>query len=115
MIDPLLGSVKREMDRVVVFPAKHFVTTKDKIKTAVKDIEEELEEKRLIVLHSQNKLVEAQRLEQRTRFDIEMLLEMGYCTGIENYSMHLSARKWGETPGTHSSNISLTIFFNHNR
>ncbi len=99
MIDPLLGSVKREMDRVVVFPAKHFVTTKDKIKTAVKDIEEELEE-RLIVLHSQNKLVEAQRLEQRTRFDIEMLLEMGYCTGIENYSMHLSARKWGETPYT---------------
>ncbi len=99
LIDPLLGSVKRDMDRVVVFPAKHFVTSKDKIESAIKDIEEELEE-RLIVLHSQNKLVEAQRLEQRTRFDMEMLQEVGYCTGIENYSMHLSGRKWGETPST---------------
>jgi len=97
MIDPLLGKVKREMDRIVVFPAKHFITSRNKIKGAVNDIEKELEE-RLIVLHSQNKLVEAQRLEQRTRFDIEMLQEMGYCTGIENYSMHLSGRKWGETP-----------------
>ena len=99
LIDPLLGSVKRDMDRVVVFPAKHFVTSKDKIESAIKDIEKELEE-RLIVLHSQNKLVEAQRLEQRTRFDMEMLQEVGYCTGIENYSMHLSDRKWGETPST---------------
>jgi excinuclease ABC subunit B len=99
MIDPLLGKVKRDMDRIVVFPAKHFVTSKNKITAAVKDIEKELEE-RLIVLHSQNKLVEAQRLEQRTRFDIEMLQEMGYCTGIENYSMHLSGRNWGETPYT---------------
>jgi len=99
LIDPLLGSVKRDMDRVVVFPAKHFVTSKDKIESAVKDIEKELEE-RLTVLHSQNKLVEAQRLEQRTRFDMEMLQEVGYCTGIENYSMHLSGRKWGETPTT---------------
>ena len=99
LIDPLLGSVKRDMDRVVVFPAKHFVTSKDKIESAIKDIEKELEE-RLTVLHSQNKLVEAQRLEQRTRFDMEMLQEVGYCTGIENYSMHLSGRKWGETPTT---------------
>jgi len=99
LIDPLLGSVKRDMDRVVVFPAKHFVTSKDKIESAIKDIENELEE-RLTVLHSQNKLVEAQRLEQRTRFDMEMLQEVGYCTGIENYSMHLSGRKWGETPTT---------------
>lgn len=99
LIDPLLGSVKRDMDHVVVFPAKHFVTSKDKIESAVKDIEKELEE-RLTVLHSQNKLVEAQRLEQRTRFDMEMLQEVGYCTGIENYSMHLSGRKWGETPTT---------------
>lgn len=98
-IDPLLGNVKRQMDRVVVFPAKHFVTSKDKISGAVKDIEDELEE-RLTVLHSQNKLVEAQRLEQRTKFDLEMLQEMGYCTGIENYSMHLSGRSWGETPYT---------------
>lgn len=99
LIDPLLGSVKRDMDRVVVFPAKHFVTSKDKIESAIKDIEKELEE-RLTILHSQNKLVEAQRLEQRTRFDMEMLQEVGYCTGIENYSMHLSGRKWGETPTT---------------
>jgi excinuclease ABC subunit B len=99
LIDPLLGSVKRDMDRVVVFPAKHFVTSKDKIEYAIKNIEKELEE-RLTVLHSQNKLVEAQRLEQRTRFDMEMLQEVGYCTGIENYSMHLSGRKWGETPTT---------------
>jgi excinuclease ABC subunit B len=99
LIDPLLGSVKRDMDRVVVFPAKHFVTSKDKIESAIKNIEKELEE-RLTVLHSQNKLVEAQRLEQRTRFDMEMLQEVGYCTGIENYSMHLSGRKWGETPTT---------------
>jgi len=99
LIDPLLGSVKRDMDRVVVFPAKHFVTSKDKIESAINNIEKELEE-RLTVLHSQNKLVEAQRLEQRTRFDMEMLQEVGYCTGIENYSMHLSGRKWGETPTT---------------
>lgn len=99
LIDPLLGSVKRDMDRVVVFPAKHFVTSKDKIESAITNIEKELEE-RLTVLHSQNKLVEAQRLEQRTRFDMEMLQEVGYCTGIENYSMHLSGRKWGETPIT---------------
>jgi excinuclease ABC subunit B len=99
LIDPLLGSVKRDMDRVVVFPAKHFVTSKDKIESAITNIENELEE-RLTVLHSQNKLVEAQRLEQRTRFDMEMLQEVGYCTGIENYSMHLSGRKWGETPIT---------------
>jgi excinuclease ABC subunit B len=99
LIDPLLGSVKRQMDRVVVFPAKHFVTSKDQVDGAINNIENELEE-RLIVLHSQNKLVEAQRLEQRTRFDMEMLQEVGYCNGIENYSMHLSGRKWGETPST---------------
>jgi len=99
LIDPLLGSVKRQMDRVVVFPAKHFVTSKDQVDGAINNIEKELEE-RLIVLHSQNKLVEAQRLEQRTRFDMEMLQEVGYCNGIENYSMHLSGRKWGETPST---------------
>lgn len=64
---------------------------------AIKGIEEELED-RLRVLEAENKLVEAQRLEQRTRFDLEMLKEMGYCQGIENYSMHISGRKWGETP-----------------
>ena len=75
-IDPILGSVRREMDRIIVFPAKHFVTCKIRSKELLKDIEEELEE-RLLVLHSQNKLVEAQRLEQRTKFDLEMLTGNG--------------------------------------
>lgn len=99
LIDPLRGKKIQELERTIIFPAKHFVIGEDKLKGALKDIEDELEE-RLIVLKSQNKLVEAQRLEQRTKFDIEMLKEMGYCPGIENYSMHLSGRKWGETPYT---------------
>ena len=99
IIDPLMGKVIKEVERITIFPAKHFVTSKKKLKNGIRGIEEELED-RLTVLKSQNKLLEAQRLEQRTRFDIEMLQEMGYCTGIENYSMHLSGRKWGETPYT---------------
>jgi excinuclease ABC subunit B len=98
-IDPLKGKVIKDLERITIFPAKHFVTSKNKLKRGIKNIEEELEE-RLTVLTSQNKLLEAQRLEQRTRFDLEMLQEMGYCQGIENYSMHLSGRKWGETPFT---------------
>jgi excinuclease ABC subunit B len=82
---------------VVVFPAKHFVTSSTKMKKALSNIEEELDD-RLRVLKAGNKLLEAQRLEQRTRFDLEMLREMGYCQGIENYSMHISGRKWGEMP-----------------
>ncbi|WP_321421473.1 excinuclease ABC subunit UvrB [uncultured Methanobacterium sp.] len=96
-IDHVRGSVNRQMDRIVVFPAKHFVTSPEKMNNALKKIEDELED-RLRVLEAENKLVEAQRLEQRTRFDLEMLKEMGYCQGIENYSMHISGRKWGETP-----------------
>ena len=96
-IDHVRGNVNRQMDKIVVFPAKHFVTSPEKMDKALKNIEEELED-RLRVLEAENKLVEAQRLEQRTRFDLEMLKEMGYCQGIENYSMHISGRKWGETP-----------------
>ena len=99
LIDPLRGKKIQELERTVIFPAKHFVIGEEKLKGALGDIEEELKE-RLTILNSQNKLVEAQRLEQRTKFDIEMLKEMGYCSGIENYSMHLSGRKWGEIPYT---------------
>lgn len=97
IIDPVRGKSIKEVDRTTIFPAKHFVTSRKKLERGIKNIEEELEE-RLRELNSQNKLLEAQRLEQRTRFDIEMLQEMGYCNGIENYSMHLSGRKWGDTP-----------------
>jgi excinuclease ABC subunit B len=96
-IDPLRGRGTRNLEKITIFPAKHFVTSQDKVESAVRDIKAELEE-RLEELKLQEKLVEAQRLEQRTRFDLEMLQEMGYCNGIENYSMHLSGRKWGETP-----------------
>ncbi|MGC9516081.1 MAG: excinuclease ABC subunit UvrB [Methanomicrobiales archaeon] len=99
LMDPVRNNSIKKMDRITIFPAKHFVTSKDKMKKAIKLIEEELDE-RLLVLKSQNKLVEAQRLEQRTRFDIEMLEEMGYCQGIENYSLYLSGRKWGSMPYT---------------
>ena len=98
-IDPLLKTHRRDMDRITIFPAKHFVIADWKLKKALNAIAEELDD-RLTILKSQNKLVEAQRLEQRTRYDMEMLQEMGYCPGIENYSMHLSGRKWGETPYT---------------
>ena len=98
-IDPLQRTHRRNMDRITIFPAKHFVIADSKLQKALNAIEEELED-RLTILKAQNKLVEAQRLEQRTRYDIEMLKEMGYCPGIENYSMHLSGRKWGETPYT---------------
>ncbi|MEN6329357.1 MAG: excinuclease ABC subunit UvrB [Methanobacteriaceae archaeon] len=96
-IDHLRGKGTRNLEKVTIFPAKHFVTSHDKVESAIRDIKVELEE-RLEELKLQNKLVEAQRLEQRTRFDLEMLQEMGYCNGIENYSMHMSGRKWGETP-----------------
>jgi excinuclease ABC subunit B len=96
-IDHVRSKVTSELDKVIVFPAKHFVTSPKKMNKALGAIQEELED-RLRVLEAENKLVEAQRLEQRTRFDLEMLKEMGYCQGIENYSMHISGREWGETP-----------------
>lgn len=98
-IDTLTGEVLGDRMHISIFPASHYATPKDKIEKAVVSIEQELQD-RLAVLHSQNKLLEAQRLEQRTRYDIEMMREMGYCTGIENYSRHLSDRKAGEPPYT---------------
>jgi excinuclease ABC subunit B len=96
-IDTLKGEILEEKKKVAIYPAKHFVTTYPQLERAIKDIEAELEE-RLTWFRSQGKLLEAQRLESRTRFDIEMMREIGYCTGIENYSRHLSGRAPGERP-----------------
>ncbi len=98
-IDPLTGNVIETHQDMYVYPAKHFVLPEERIKGAVESINEELEE-RLQQLKEQGKLLEAQRLGARTRYDMEMLLEVGYCSGIENYSRHLSGRKPGETPNT---------------
>ncbi|MDI9485551.1 MAG: excinuclease ABC subunit UvrB [Bacillota bacterium] len=98
-IDPITGEVLAERDELTIYPASHFITPEEKLRRAIPAIEAELEE-RLKVLRSQNKLLEAQRLEQRTRYDLEMLAELGYCTGIENYSAPLSGRQPGETPAT---------------
>lgn len=97
IFDPLTGNVIQQIDEVIIFPAKHFITTKPRIEEAVKNIKIELE-KRVAEFEKQGKLLEAQRLLQRTLFDCEMLLELGYCPGIENYSMHLSGRKPGQRP-----------------
>ena len=97
LIDPVTGKKEEPLQRYVIFPAKHFVVGADRMDQALKDINDELES-RLRELNLNGKYVEAQRLEQRTRFDIEMLQEMGYCPGIENYSMHLSGRNWGDMP-----------------
>jgi excinuclease ABC subunit B len=96
-INPLTGEVLQEMDAADIFPAKHFITPEDKLQLALRDIEAELEQ-RLNQLREQNKLLEAQRVEQRTRYDLEMLREVGYCPGIENYSRHLSQRAPGSPP-----------------
>lgn len=97
VIDTLKGEILEEKKKVAIYPAKHFITTYPRLEEAIKKIEKELEE-RLAWFRSQDKLLEAQRLESRTRFDIEMMKEIGYCTGIENYSRHLSGRKPGERP-----------------
>ncbi len=98
-LDPLTGEVVSERDGIDIFPAKHFVTSEEKLQLAFKSIREELEE-RLVALRGQSKLLEAQRLESRTRYDLEMLQEAGYCSGVENYSRHLSQRPAGSTPWT---------------
>ena len=98
-IDPVSGSVLETHQDMYVYPAKHFVLPEERIKGAVESIGEELEE-RLKQMKEQGKLLEAQRLAARTRYDMEMLLEVGYCSGIENYSRHLTGRKPGETPNT---------------
>lgn len=97
--DPLTGEILRRVPRVTIFPKTHYVTPRDRILQTVDWVKEELQE-RLAEFKEQNKLVEAQRLEQRTFFDIEMMLELGYCSGIENYSRYLSAREAGEPPPT---------------
>lgn len=99
MMDAVSGKTIGTMDHAAIFPASHFATTEKKIERAIGTIQEELEE-RLEVLYRENKLVEAQRLEQRTKYDLEMLGEMGFCPGIENYSRHLSGRLKGSRPYT---------------
>ena len=99
LFDPLTGEVLRRLPRYTVFPKTHYVTPKDRILAVIDDIREELAE-RLETLRDGGRLVEAQRLEQRTRFDLEMIQELGYCSGIENYSRYLSGRAPGEPPPT---------------
>ena len=98
-IDALTGEIVGERNHVAIYPASHYATTQKKVEKAIVTIEEELED-RLKYFKDHNKLLEAQRLEQRTRYDIEMLKEMGFCTGIENYSRHMSQRKLGSRPYT---------------
>ncbi len=97
LLDPLLGKTLQKIPRYTVYPGTHYVTPRDQLVTAIDRIREELRE-RLKVLRDNDKLVEAQRLEQRTQFDMEMIREVGYCSGIENYSRYLSGREAGEPP-----------------
>jgi len=97
--DPLTGEVVQRVPRLTVFPKSHYVTSRDRLQNAVEEIKIELQE-RLGYLEQNNRLVEAQRLSQRTQFDLEMIRELGYCTGIENYSRYLSGRNAGEPPPT---------------
>lgn len=99
VVDSLTGEIIGDREHVAIFPASHYVTREDKLKKAIANIEKELEE-RLVVLREENKLLEAQRIEQRTNYDIEMMNEMGFCSGIENYSRHLTLREEGATPYT---------------
>jgi len=98
-IDPLKGKVIEHLDKVPIYPGSHYVTPPDRLQKAIQSIREELKE-RLEWFRSQNQLLEVQRLEQRTKFDLEMLQELGYCQGIENYSRHLTGRRAGEPPPT---------------
>ncbi|MFS0874329.1 excinuclease ABC subunit UvrB [Solibacillus isronensis] len=98
-VDALTGEILGDRQHVAIFPASHFVTREEKMKIAIENIEKELEE-RLAVLRSEDRLLEAQRLEQRTNYDLEMMKEMGFCSGIENYSRHLTLREAGATPYT---------------
>jgi excinuclease ABC subunit B len=98
-VDALTGEIIGEREHVAIFPASHFVTREEKMRVAIENIEKELEE-RLKELRDNGKLLEAQRLEQRTKYDLEMMREMGFCSGIENYSRHLTLRPAGSTPYT---------------
>ena len=98
-IDPLTGEILGNIGKTVIYPASHYVSDRDNLERAMSDVRDELGE-RLRLFQSQNKLVEAQRLEQRTQLDLEMMQELGYCSGIENYSRHLDGRKEGDPPAT---------------
>lgn len=106
-IDPITGEILMSLDSLSIYPARHFVTPKDRLEEACNNIQQELEE-RLAELIKDNKLLEAQRLEQRTRYDLELLREVGFCNGVENYSRHLAGRKPGEAPAC------LVNYFPHN-
>ncbi|MBL8487244.1 MAG: excinuclease ABC subunit UvrB [Rhodocyclaceae bacterium] len=99
LFDPLTGHAKQKLGRFTVFPSSHYVTPRGTVLQAIEKIKTELRD-RIEFFHKENKLVEAQRIEQRTRFDLEMLDQLGFCKGIENYSRHLSGRKAGEPPPT---------------
>ena len=99
VFDPLTGKILRDLDRIAIYPASHYTTPKDKLEQAITAIQEELRE-RIQEFRHQDKLLEAQRIEQRTLFDLEMIREMGYCSGIENYSRHLMGREPGTPPPT---------------
>tara|TARA_Y100001968_G_scaffold212345_1_gene195468 strand:- start:38003 stop:40042 length:2040 start_codon:yes stop_codon:yes gene_type:complete len=96
-VDPTTGEILQNLENINIYPAKHFVTPKDRLKSAIKDIKYELKE-RLNFFQENGKLLEAQRLEQRTQYDLEMLQEVGYCNGVENYARHLSGREQGTPP-----------------
>jgi excinuclease ABC subunit B len=98
-IDPIRGKIQRRVDKACIYPASHYVTGEDRMRQAIQDIRVELKG-RLEELRAEHKLLEAQRLEQRTLYDLELLQEMGFCPGIENYSRHLTGRKPGEPPPT---------------
>jgi excinuclease ABC subunit B len=98
-VDPLTGEILGEKETITIYPGTHYITSEEKMKVAIGNIEQELEQE-LARLRKGNQLLEAQRLEQRTRFDLEMLQEVGYCQGIENYSRHLTGRKPGDAPAT---------------
>jgi excinuclease ABC subunit B len=98
-LDPLTGEVLSESEQTAIYPAKHFVTSADRMEQAIQSIEDELREQ-LQILRREGKILEAARLEERTRYDLETLREVGYCSGIENYSRHLAAREPGSTPWT---------------
>jgi len=108
MADPLRGKKLSRLNRIAIYPGSHYVTTRNNMRRAISSIREEMMV-RLEELHAQNKLLEAQRLEQRTRFDIEMMEEMGYCSGIENYSRHLTGRSPGEPPPTLMEYLSRDV------
>ncbi|WP_126146979.1 excinuclease ABC subunit UvrB [Synechococcus elongatus] len=96
-IDPVTGEILQSLDRLNIYPARHFVTPEERLEIAIAEIKEELNQQ-LLTLQAEGKLVEAQRLEQRTRYDLEMLQEVGYCNGVENYARHLAGREPGSPP-----------------